>query len=325
MKNCEVCGTLNFKKYNYCTHCGCRIVEENICPFCGQKNPDGNDICINCHNQITPIAIDSFDVLFSEHNLSLILNHNFTYDDYMVILDNIFKKLDYETLGGKTPKEKVFNIAKVFTFVIPKSSGIQRGEYGSQIIFYDDRLDESLQISTIIHELAHFLLFDITVNILCKILDVNSSSVIKSFVEHFLTLAEIEVINEFYAHSVENRFIPLKYQNFNSFIKCASDLNMGGDDLEFAVKLGNSFAYEVIHYLQKYIDEGLRESIRLQYKIDMIETKKLENDFGDIVFNPQEKNLLFLSLIGGHFEYLYNNEEAKKELIHLKNKFEDFN
>ena len=50
-----------------------------------------------------------------------------------------------------------------------------------------------------------------------------------------------------------------------------------------------------------------------------------ENDFGDIVFNPQEKNLLFLSLIGGHFEYLYNNEEAKKELIHLKNKFEDFN
>ena len=64
MKNCEVCGTLNFKKYNYCTHCGCRIVEENICPFCGQKNPDGNDICINCHNQITPIAIDSFDVLF---------------------------------------------------------------------------------------------------------------------------------------------------------------------------------------------------------------------------------------------------------------------
>ena len=158
-------------------------------------------------------------------------------------------------------------------------------------------MDDSLQISTIIHELAHFLLFDITVNILCKILDVNPSSVIKSFVEHFLTLPEIEVINEFYAHSVENRFIPLKYQNFNSFIKCASDLNMGGDDLEFAVKLGNSFAYEVIHYLQKYIDEGLRESIRLQYKIDMIETKKLENDFGDIVFNPQEKNLLFLSLI----------------------------
>lgn len=324
MKDCEVCGTLNLKNNNYCTHCGCRIVEENICPFCGQKNPDSNDICINCHNHITPISIESFDVLFGEHNLSLILNSNFTYEDYKDVLDNIFKKLDYVVIGGETPKEKVLQIANVFTYVIPKSSGIQRGEYGSQVIFYDDRLDESLQTSTIIHELAHFLLFDITVNILCKILDVNPSSVIKSFVEHFLTLPEIEVINEFYAHSVENRFIPLKYQNFNSFIKCASDLNMDVDEVDFAIKLGNSFAYEVIFYLQKYIDDNLRETIRLQFKIDMIEAKKLENDFGDIVFDPQEKNVLFLNLIGGHFRYLYNNEEAREELVHLKNKFEDF-
>lgn len=325
MKKCEVCGTLNLKKNNYCTHCGCRIVEENICPFCGQRNPDANDICINCHTQITPIAIGSFEVLFSDYNLSRILNANFTYDEYVDILDNIFKKLDYANIDGESPKEKVFQIANVFTYVVPKSSGIQRGEYGSQLILFDDRLDESLQTSTIIHELAHFLLFDITVNILCRILDVNPSPVIKSFVEHFLILPEIEVINEFYAHSVENRFIPLKYQNFNSFIKCVTDLNMGGEEIEFYIGIANSFAYEVIHYLQKYIDDDLRQSIRLQFKIDMIEAKKLDNDFGDIVCDPQEKNMIFLSLIKSHFEYLYNNEEAREELEYLKNKFEDFN
>lgn len=324
MKKCEVCGTLNLKKNNYCTHCGCRIVEENICPVCGQKNPDSSDVCINCHAQITPIAIDSFDVLFSEHNLSRILNANFQYEEYVEILKNIFKKLDYANISGESPKEKVFQIANVFTYVVPKSSGIQRGEYGSQLILFDDRLDESLQTSTIIHELAHFLLFDITVNILSKILEVNPSPVIKSFVEHFLTLPDIEVINEFYAHSVENRFIPLKYQNFNSFIKCVTDLNMGSEEIDVYIRIANSFAYEVIHYLQKYIDDDLREAIRLQFKIDMIETKKLETDFGDLVCDPQEKNIVFLNLIGSHFEYLLNNEEAREELGYLKNRFEDF-
>ena len=124
---------------------------------------------------------------------------------------------------------------------------------------------------------------------------------------------------------MENRFIPLKYQNFNSFIKCVTDLNMGGEEIEFYIGIANSFAYEVIHYLQKYIDDDLRQSIRLQFKIDMIEAKKLDNDFGDIVCDPQEKNMIFLSFIRGHFEYLYNNEEAREELEYLKNKFEDFN
>ena len=82
MKNCDVCGTFNLNENNYCTHCGCRIVNENICPFCGVKNPDSSNVCINCHKQITPIAIDSFDVLFSDYNRSLLLNPNFSVEDY---------------------------------------------------------------------------------------------------------------------------------------------------------------------------------------------------------------------------------------------------
>ena len=111
MKNCDVCGTFNLDENNYCTHCGCRIVNENICPFCGVKNPDSSNVCINCHKQITPIAIDSFDVLFSDYNRSLLLNPNFSVEDYFNILKSMFKKLDYIEISGKTPKEKVLQVA----------------------------------------------------------------------------------------------------------------------------------------------------------------------------------------------------------------------
>ena len=324
MKTCDVCGTFNLKENNYCTHCGCKIVNENICPFCGMKNPDSSNVCISCHKQITPIAIDSFDVLFSDYNRSLLLNPNFTFDDYFDILKDMFKKLDYIEIVGKTPKEKVLQIANVFTPVIPKSSGLVYGEYGSPIIFYDDRLDESLQISTIIHELAHFLLFDLSVNMLCEILDINPSPVIKSFVDHFLISPEIEVINEFYAHSVENRFIPLKYQDFNSFLMCISTLGWNIEDVEDFILLGNSLAYDIIFFLQKYIDDNLRESIKLQFKIDMNEPKNnISFNYNNEILDYDKKNTMYIGLMAFYFEGFYLDKEARGELEYSRYKYED--
>ena len=324
MKNCDVCGTLNFKKNNYCTHCGCKIVKENICPFCGQKNPDENDVCIRCHKAITPVAIDSFDRLFSEENISLLSNTNFSKNDYCDILRNMFKKLDYVTITGKTSKEKVLQIANVFTTVVPKSSGVVYGEYGYSVIKYDDRLDESFQTSTIIHELAHFLLFDLCVNVLCEILDVKSNSVIKAFVQYFLSSNQIISMNEYCAHTVENRFIPLKYQRFNSFHKCILDLELDDNDIEVSAVVGNSFAKDFIHFLEKYIDRDLRESIKLQFKMDMVESEKIiDFDVGDSTISHNEKNMMLIGLMEGNFKDLFKNKEARKELIHLKDRFED--
>lgn len=324
MKNCEVCGTLNLKGNKYCTHCGCRIIEENICPYCGMKNPDSSSSCINCGNDIVPIAIDDLDVFFSDYVRSLILNAKITDEQYVSIMNRIFKKLDYVKVNGKTPKEKVLQIANVFTPAIPKSSGVVYGEYGINIIFYDDRLDDSLQISTIIHELAHFLLFDVSVNFLCEILDVKESPVIKSFIEYFLTMPEIEIINEYCAHTVENRFIPLEFQNFKSFEKCVMDLGLGLQDIDDFILLGNSYANDFIHYLERTINEKLRESIKLQFKRDFMESKKEIVSYADSRLLPiGEKNRLFIGLMAYSFENLFVNEEARCELEHIKIKFED--
>lgn len=324
MKNCEVCGTLNFKKNNYCTHCGCRIIGENICPYCGTKNPDSSSFCIKCNRKIDSIAIDDFDVFFNEHNRFLMLNGKITDDQYVDILKRMFKKLDYAEITGQTPKEKIIQIANVFTPVIPKSSGVAYGEYGVNVIFYDDRLDDSLQISTIIHELAHFLLFDFCVNSLCEILDVEESPVIKSFIEHFLTLPEIEIINEYCAHTVENRFIPFEFQNFKSFEKCVLDLGLNQQDIEDFVLLGNSYAKDFIHFLERYINEKLRQSIKLQFKRDFPNPKKeIVSYANNALLSIEEKNRLFISLMVYSFESLYNNEEARYELEYIKSKFED--
>lgn len=323
MKECQICGTLNFKKNTYCTHCGCMIVEENICQYCGVKNPDTSTVCINCNRPIDPVAIEDFEDLFNIFNVKLLVDSKFTIADYNSILNNMFKKLDYMNIDGKTPKDKVLQIANVFTIVVPKSSGVVNGEYGSPIIFYDDRLDESLQISTIIHELAHFLLFDFSVNILCNIFDVKSSSVVKSFVEYFLTLDEMRIINEFYAHTVENRFIPLKYQSFNSFKHCVFSSGMTTNDVWQEMELGFTMAYDIIRHLEKYIDENLRQSIKLQFKMDMVDSKNsIDFDSPKVLLDDDKKIEVFIGLMAYHFYYLYNNEEARKELEPIKNRFE---
>ncbi|WP_407378646.1 zinc ribbon domain-containing protein [Methanobrevibacter sp.] len=329
MKQCDVCGTFNSNENNYCTNCGCYIVEENICPFCGHKNPDSNNYCDICGKQISSLSIEGLDVLFSEYNLSLIQNANISDYEYHNILDSIFKRLDYATISGKTPKDRIFKIAEMFRPVIPKSSGSDHGNFKNTKIFYDDRLDDSLQIGVVIHELAHYLLFELSLNLLCKILNVNKSVDLKVFIDFFLSSPTLVGVNEFFAHTVENRYIPHAYRNFSSFNNLVEyhgydiDLNM-----EF-ILIGISFAKDIIACLDNYIDERLRELIKLQFKEDnpnvfrkiCYEIEEIEMD--DVEVPDSVKISILILLMARCFEYFYNNEEARKELEDTKFKFED--
>lgn len=323
MRNCEVCGTFNFRENNYCTHCGCKIAIENICPFCGKKNSNGARICSNCHNQITPVTIDTFDDLFTDYNLLQVINNKLSPHDFLRIFKRIFKKLDYVKITGRTPKEKVLKIANVFTTVIPKSSGVAYGEYGVMYIWYDDRVDDALQISTIIHELAHYILFDFAVNTLSEVLDVNPSPVLESFIEYVLTDREMEVMNEYCAHTVENRFIPLEFQRFNSFNACVNDLNLSYEDSVPFVEMGLSFARYIIYFLEKYIDETFRESIKLQFKRDMLEPKndKIHYYSEETLSIPELMNM-FMGIVYMYFD-ICSSDDIRQKLEFMKLKFEE--
>ena len=272
VKACYICGTLNLKENNYCTHCGNKLILEHICPVCGESNSDFATYCVNCGNQINPISIEDFETLFSEFNQNLLANAKITNEEYNQILSNIFIRADYFDVWGDTIKNKILNLAGIFAECKPKARGYERGYiFLGNGIYYDDRLEDSVQIATIIHELGHFFLFEIIESLLCNIFNVNSSSTLQSFVWYFLTLPEFKIMNEYCAHTVEGRFIPYGHQNYGSFNALVESFGVDDKSLDSMIILGNSFANEIIVYLEKYIDEGLRNEIKLQYKKDLIQ------------------------------------------------------
>ncbi len=322
MKECDLCGTPNLKTNNYCTHCGNRIAMDNICPFCGELNSDNSSYCVNCSKQIRPISIDDFEDLFTDYNKSLLAGAEISDKDYIGIVINIFKKLEFSKIIGYTPKEKILSLAGVFAECRPKSKGWDFGREMGYVLYYDERLEDSIQIATIIHELTHFLLFDIIENLLCSVFQVKHSSTLDAFVWYCLS-NDLALMNEYCAHTVEGRFIPHGYQNYGSFNQLCEESTLDDEQIGILVILGNSFANEIIIQLEKYIDYDLRESIKLQYKKDLKvpdynPTGFVSNDA--IIMNV--KNQIILNYLFDCFEEASNPDEHE-ELEFLKRGIEN--
>lgn len=322
MKTCDICGTLNFNDNNYCTFCGNKIAIENICPFCNKLNSDTATHCSYCKEQIKPVAIDSFDKLFTDYNKSLIANFEIFDDDYYNILNDVFKRIEFSDIHGNTIKEKVLSLANLFAHCETKSKGYERGFSFGNVIYYDDRLDDSIQIATIIHELSHFLLFRIIEGLMCEILGVKSTSVLQSFIWFFLSNGEISVMNEYCAHTVEGRFIPYGYQNYASFNSLIENIEMKDITLKKMIVIGNSFANEIILFLENYINKDLRDSIKLQYKRDLNHPKH-----DSIILETAEclelniKNKLLVNDLFKKFE-IASQEICKEELDFIRDGLE---
>lgn len=320
LRECDICGTLNFKENNYCTHCGNRLIMEHACPVCGEANGDHDKYCIKCGNQLNPILIDDFNILFSEFNRSLLLNASISDVEYDKLLSNIFIRANYIDVWGDTTKNKILNLAGIFTECKTKARGYERGFiFVGTGIYYDDRLEDSVQIATIIHELAHYFLFAIIESLLCDIFKVRTSSTLQSFVWYFLTLPEFKIMNEYCAHTVEGRFIPYGHQNYGSFNALVEQSGFDEDSLRSMIVLGNSFANEIIVYLEKYIDDSLRNEIKMQYRKDLL-SPSYESIFleTDDCYSLSMKNQVLISVLGDVLVEVSNNGEALKKLESIK-------
>ncbi len=323
MINCDICGTLNFKENNYCTHCGNKLIMEHICPHCGEFNPDVSNNCVKCGKQLNPLSIDDFDILFSDFNMDLLKNAEVSDYEYNILLSNIFARAEHMVILGNGPKEKILRLAGVFTECKPKARGYERGYiFLGNCIYYDDRLDNSVQIATIIHELAHYLLFDIIENLLCSIFKVRPSSTLQSFIWFFLTIPEFKIMNEYCAHTVEGRFIPYGYQNYGSFNNLIKQIDFDENSLNDMVIFGNTFANEIIVYLEKYIDTDLREEIKLQYKKDLktpsYESIQIETDD---CLSLSMKNSVLIKVLYDIFK-LASSDDAREELEKIRDGIE---
>ena len=320
MKNCDICGTLNFKENNYCTHCGNKLLLEHICPICGENNMELATYCVRCGSQINPISIEDFETLFSQFNQDLLENAEISDEQYNQILSNIFIRADYVDIWGDSIRNKILNFASIFTECKPKARGYERGYiFFGKNIYYDDRLDDSVQIATIFHELGHFFLFEIIDSLLCHVFKVETSTTLQSFVWYFLYLPEFRVMNEYCSHTVEGRFIPYGYQNYGSFNVLVENMEIDDESIDSMIKLGNSFANEIIVYLEKYIDEELRDEIKLQYRKDLA-SPTYESIFKetDSCFPLSFKNSILLKMLCDVLKEVSKNSEEIKELESIK-------
>ncbi|WP_407414330.1 zinc ribbon domain-containing protein [Methanobrevibacter sp.] len=285
--------------------CECILIEEKYCPKCNTKYSGEENFCIECGVRLKKIedkiqvrdiktnpkftfkaknSFDNFDEIFVEDNFLKISELKFTIEDYDKIIKDINKtalknmdnliKANELSLDDLDVLDSILLFAKSFVDVDYKSYGQELGYFEFDRITVDDRQTVSLQITTIIHELAHFLLKEIITRIICKVLDCTKNSFVESIAIFILSYSPFtQLIDEYSAHTVEGRFTIYGYQDYSSFIQIERSLDgeMDKEDIEITKSIGNTFANSIKDILESFIDWDLREDIKKQFRSDVVE------------------------------------------------------
>lgn len=255
----------------YCPQCHREYPEEeNFCFDCLVKLKhisDIIDVCdIETHPKFTFAGLNdfqAFEEIFTPENIELVKNSRLRVKDYDGIIKDIKRTafLEFDRLVKSNElvldyldiSDKVLLFSKSFVEVGYKSFGQELGTFTFDKIEIDDRQMSSLQITTLIHELSHFLLKEILSIVLCKILDCSKNSSIDAIATFILIYSPLNrLIDEYSAHSVEGRFTVYGYQDYSSFIEIQNSLEgeMDRDEIEIAKSIGNTFSLSIKEILE---------------------------------------------------------------------------
>ncbi len=268
-KYCPKC----FKRYdeseNFCFECLCALKHTSEMKKVKdiKSNPKFTYEATNVY--------ESFDEIFTDENIKLINDFDFKKRDFNRIVKNIktqalknmdtLAKTNEIDIDHLNDLDKVLLFAKSFVEVDYKSYGAELGHFEFSRITVDDRQSSSLVITTLIHELAHFILKELLTQIICKILDCAKNSLIESLVTFILSYTPFtRLIDEYSAHTVEGRFTVFGYQDYSSFLSIQESLNgeMSADEIDITKSIGNTFALAIKDILEAFIDDDLRSSIK---------------------------------------------------------------
>ena len=293
----DYCKAKSIRLTKYCPRCHTKYGEdENFCYDCliALKNLDdiANVRDIESEPMFTHDGSNdfaSFDELLCDENISRIDEFRFLTKDYNQVIKDIkimaLKNFDGIVKSNEivpeylTVLDKVLLFSKAFTRISFKSYGQELGMYSFNQIEIDDRQTAALQITTLMHELSHFLIKEILTHIICKILDCTKSSLVESLATFILSYSPFtRLIDEYSAHSVEGRFTVYGYQDYSSFIQIEETLEgeMTRDEIEITKSIGNSFSNSIKDILEAYIDYDLRSDIKEQFLKDVIDKPNYE-------------------------------------------------
>ena len=290
------------KMEDACYDAAIDIRPTKVCPKCGEKYPEYENFCFECDVKLKDIeyvnvanieidheftcegsqTLDEFEDILTQENLIRINDFDFEMADFDKIVRNIrstaLKNLDRAIkeneirLDDLTILEKVILFTKSFVDVEYKSYGAELGYYNFNKIHVDDRQLDSLQITTMLHELTHFLNKEILTHILCGLLDVSKTREMESVIAFILSFSsENCLIDEYAAHTVEGRFTLFGYQDYSSFLSIQKTIERTDDEIEMLKTIGNSLANVIKEIIESFIDDDLLSDIKEQFRSDILD------------------------------------------------------
>jgi Zn-dependent peptidase ImmA (M78 family) len=279
----------------FCPECGSQYSEEeNFCLECGVKLKDITNISVR-DIEITPDLsvlktnqLNGFENILTQENLDRICSFNFTMKDFKNIIKDIklqvLKTLDaavkknHILLDELPIEDKVLLFSKSFVNVEYKSYGGELGYFEFNRIYVDDRQLPALQITTLMHELSHFLLKEIITRILCELLDCTKTSEIESVAIFILSYTPVNrLMDEYAAHTVEGRFTLFGYQDYSSFLNIQKTIDLPAEEIEIIKTIANSFSNYIKQILESFIDDDLLDQIKTRFKQDILDRPDYAN------------------------------------------------
>lgn len=273
-----------------------------FCPECQKKYPEEENFCFDCLVKLKDIKYvnvgdieiqpefaviktnewNCFEDIFTQDNLDRINKFHFRVKDFKKIIKNIkatvLKTLDNAIkdneifLENLTITDKILLFSKSFVNVDYKSHGSELGYFEFNRIYIDDRQLPALQITTLLHELSHFLLKEIVAQILCEVLDCSKTSEIESIAVFILSYSQVnQLIDEYCAHTVEGRFTLFGYQDYSSYLNIQKTIDLPDEEIEMIKTIGNSFSNYIKDILESFIDYDLLEDIKTQFRQDIMD------------------------------------------------------
>ena len=340
VKQCKGCGAKYPENYNYCIRCEWDEPLELI----RQPKPPKRSVKIkNIRNKPNwfynfkeyPNNFDELDDLLSKENIAKLEEFDLSQSQFDDIIRNIIsthKKIfdmlvegffvDYDSLQIS---DKMLLHSKCFVKTNFKVGGGDLGHFQLNEIYIDDRLESALQISTIIHEVSHFLFAEIFEQIVSTILETNKTDILESFVYYTLVKDDFNyLIDEYCAHTVEGRFVVLGYQDYGSYKMILNKFlkEHPADLIDVANTIGNTFAVYIQSIMESFITEDLREQIKDEFS-SLTDSKK----YADLKYETNEfflwdkfSQALKLILTKNIHNFISSSEDREK-LIEYAEKF----
>lgn len=334
VKVCDGCGAKYPKDYNYCVRC-----EYDKPLTLIVKSPRIMDIKTN-PNQFYNFkdysnSFRDISQLLSADNVKKLEDFNFSQLQFDRILENI--KTTYQSilndlieeydidLNRLKPLEKILLFAKSFVKTGYKEGGGDLGHFEFNEIYVDDRAPDALQITTVIHELSHFLLAEILEQIVSELINTEKTEAVEAFICYNLTKNSLNyLVDEYCAHTVEGRFAVYGYQDYGSYNLALSNFlqEYSEDHAEVAKEIGNTFAFYIKNIMESFIDETLRSEIKEEFKNinDVPNYSGLKHETS-VVFEWDRFSKSINIMLTGNIDEFINNPEDMKELKSYAVKF----